>query len=240
MKILITGGYGKLAQAMRHTKTEHELVLAGKTAIDITNEVSIIDCINTVRPDCIIHTAALTKPMIIHEQYPCRSIYTNIVGTAYVAMACQRFGIKLVYISTDYVYPGTNGNYSEEDPVKPFTNYGWSKLGGECAVHMDQNSLIIRLALCNRPFEHEYAFDDMIKNYIYEDKAAQIILNSIHLTGILNVGGPTQSVYDFAKQDNPDIKSRPTEYFKPIPLNTSMNLGKMNEVSRRRQSPTTA
>ena len=143
---------------------------------------------------------------------------------------CIKNNIKLIYISTDYVYPGITGDYKENDSVLPFTNYGWSKLGGECAVQMYSNSLIVRLCLCNYPFEHEFAFDDMIKNYIYEKGAAKIILDLLDEMGIINIGGPTMSVYDFVKQDNPNVKPKHTEYFKEIPLNTSMNLNRLNCV----------
>ena len=49
---------------------------------------------------------------------------------------------RLIYMSTDYVYPGTTGNYKEEDPLLPINDYAWTKLGGECAVQLYNNSLI--------------------------------------------------------------------------------------------------
>lgn len=231
MRILITGGRGKLAQAICSVNQEHTLFQIGKDELDIRNQADIISYLLAIQPECVIHTAAITKPMITHEQNPCNSIDVNIIGTANLAIVCQHYKVKLVYISTDYIYPGTDGNYKETDPVLPFTNYGWSKLGGECAVRMIDNYLIIRLCLCNYPFEHKYAFDDMIKNYIYEKDAARIILQILDQTGIINVGGPSQSVYDFVKIDNPNIKPRHTKYFKEIPLNTSMSLDKLNAIS---------
>lgn len=230
MKILITGGNGKLAKAIYKTNTEHNIILATKEELNIINKKIVLEYIKEKNLDLIIHAAGLTKPMIQHEKKPEPSIETNIIGTCNIAIACSHYKIKMIYISTDYVYPGTKGKYKEKDPVLPFTNYGWSKLGGECAVHMIPNSLIIRLCLCNKPFEHEYAFTDMIKNYIYEDEAAKIILKLLDQTGIINVGGPAKSVYNFVKQDNPNIKRKSTEYFKPIPLNTSMNVNKQGEI----------
>ena len=55
--------------------------------------------------------------------------------------------IKIIYFSTGYVYEGKKGNYSENDAVKPFNNYGLSKLGGECAVMMYKNSLVLRITM---------------------------------------------------------------------------------------------
>jgi len=237
-KILITGGQGKLARAIIATNTKYKIKAPSKDDLNIHNDSLYL--INIFKPDYVIHTAALTKPMLQHEKDPYNSIQTNIIGTCNVVKSCIKNNVKLIYISTDYVYPGITGDYKETDSILPFTNYGWSKLGGECAVQMYANSLIIRLCLCNKPFEHEFAFDDMIKNYIYEEEAAKIILDLLDECGIINIGGPTQSVYNFVKQNNPQIKPKHTEYFKPIPLNTSMNMDKLNEISRRRQSTTTS
>ena len=73
---------------------------------------------------------ALTRPMVLHTENPDLSISTNIIGTSNVVLACMESNVKLVYISTDYVYPGTDGNYKEEDPLLPVNLYAWSKLGG--------------------------------------------------------------------------------------------------------------
>ena len=89
--------------------------------------------------------------------------------------------IKLVYISTDYVYPCTEGNYSENSALFPVNEYAWSKLGGECAVKLYKNSLILRMALCQKPFPHPKALVDIKKSYLYMDKAASIILKLIYL-----------------------------------------------------------
>lgn len=229
--ILITGGKGKLAQSIIKANTKYKIIAPPKDDLNICKNPEYV--IEIVKPDYIIHAAAITKPMIQHEQDPIKSIENNIIGTCNIVRICIKNNIKLIYISTDYVYPGTTGNYKENDPLLPFTNYGWSKLGGECAVQMYPNSLIIRLCLCNTPFEHKYAFDDMIKNYIYEEEASKIILDLLDLRGIINVGGPTMSVYDFIKQNNKNIQPAHTEYFKLIPLNTSMNLDKLNEISRK-------
>ena len=63
----------------------------------------------------------------------------------------QKKNIKLIYFSTNYVYPGKRGNYKEEDPLLPVNNYAWSKLGGEAAVQMYSNSLILRVSMTEKP-----------------------------------------------------------------------------------------
>ena len=58
------------------------------------------------------------------------------MGTANLVSICSELKIKLIYFSTSYVYPGSKGNYREDDAVLPWNIYAWSKLGGECAVQM--------------------------------------------------------------------------------------------------------
>ena len=57
--------------------------------------------------------------MNLHDKDICQSIDKNIIGTANVTKICSEFNIKLIYISTCYVYPGLKGNYSESSPLKP-------------------------------------------------------------------------------------------------------------------------
>ena len=61
--------------------------------------------------------------MIIHEKDISSSIDANIIGTANIVKKCSDKKIKLIYFSTNYVYPGTKGNYSESDPILPINNY---------------------------------------------------------------------------------------------------------------------
>ena len=107
----------------------------------------------------------------IHQKNIEKSIDLNIVGTANVVKVCKKNNIKIIYFSTGYVYEGKKGNYSEKDPVKPFNNYGLSKLGGECAVMMYKNSLILRITMCENPFVHKKAFGDIKTNFIFQEKS---------------------------------------------------------------------
>ena len=93
--------------------------------------------------------------MKIHEKDIIKSIDLNIIGTCNIVKAASKSNIKVIYISTSYVYPGKKIDYSENDPVKPWNNYSWSKLGGECAVQMYSNSLVVRLCMTERPFIHK-------------------------------------------------------------------------------------
>ena len=176
--------------------------------------------------------AGLSRPMKLHEKNINKSIDLNIIGTANVTKACSDQSIKLIYFSTSAVYPGTKGNYKEEDPLLPSNNYSWSKLGGESCVRMYKNSLILRVCMTERPFIHKKAFSDFKTNFIFHDDVAHFIFKLINKKGIINVGGKAQTVYNFAKKYNPKIKKTLTNRFmgKKYPLNPSMNIKKLNKI----------
>ena len=136
--------------------------------------------------------------------------------------------IKLIYLSTGYVYPGTKGNYKENEPVLPWNNYGWSKLGGEASVQMYKNSLIIRANISMSPFVHNKAFSNVKINFLYHYDAAKIIFKLIKKRGIINLGGKSSSIYDFAKKTNPYIKKIYIKKGK-FPPNLTMNLSKLKK-----------
>ena len=238
--ILISGGGGKLAQEIKKCALSFNVIAPSKNEMDIRNISNIEIYLKKYNPKYFIHAAAFTKPMKNHEKFPEVSITTNIVGTANVVMACLNFlGTKLIYISTDYVYPGLRGNYKETDGTSPYSKindgiskYGWSKLGGECSVHYLKNFLIIRACLCDFPFPHQAALHDVKKSMIYTKDAAPKILKIIDQTGIVNLGGKRQSVYDFVKEENP-LMSRISRADIPdvdIAPDTSMDLSKMNQL----------
>ena len=134
--ILISGGQGKFAQAIKKVNSKYKIIAPDKNEMNINNLSSITNFIKKKKVDYFIHAAAFSTPMIDHKKKLEKSILTNIVGTANVTLACIRKKIKLIYISTNFVYPGKQGNYTEKNYLMPFNEYGWSKLGGECALSL--------------------------------------------------------------------------------------------------------
>ena len=179
----------------------------------------------------VIHSAALSRPMKIHENNIFKSITTNIIGTSNLVNECFKKKIKIIYISTNYVYPGIKGNYNEQSNLNPINNYAWSKLGGECAVRMYKNSLILRVCMTERPFIHKFAFSNLKTNFIYHDVVVKILPKLFKYKGIINVGGNIRTVYKFAKKYNPKIKSkRILNKSSLLKLNTSMNINKLKKL----------
>lgn len=230
-KILVSGGMGSFPRCLYEAadKNKYDIILLSRSDMDVTNRKEISDSLERYLPDYFIHSAALTRPMSVHEKFPGKSILNNIIGTSNVTIECMKKNIKLVYISTDHVYEGKNGNYSECDPVNPVNNYAWSKLGGECAVKLYNNSCILRIAMVCKPFPHKFAIVDSKKSSIYIDEAAKICIELIDSQGVYNVGGESMSIYDFAKLENNDTKEiflRDIQGVK-MPKDVSMNLEKM-------------
>ena len=159
-----------------------------------------------IRPQSVLHLAGLSRPMIEHEKNIRKSINLNIIGTVNLVNICSELKIKLIYFSTNYVYPDTKGNYNESDGVLPWNNYAWSKLGGMCAVQIYKNSLILRVCVTEKPFIHKKVFTNVKLNFIFHDELAKILIKIIEKKGTIHVGGPTKTVYNFAKKYNSAVK----------------------------------
>ena len=123
----------------------------------------------------MIHLAGLSRPLDVHEKHIERSIDLNIIGTANITKICKKLNIKLVYFSTNYVYPGKKGNYKETDPLLPVNNYAWSKLGGETSVQLYKNSLILRVCMTEKPFVHNKAFANVKTSFIFHEDVVKIV-----------------------------------------------------------------
>ena len=227
-KIIMTGGSGRFAKEFRKFKSSKNIFFPSKKTLNITNINSIKKYVKKIKPNYLIHCAGLSRPLDIHEKNIEESISRNIIGTCNIVKVCNQEKIKLIYFSTNYVYAGTKGNYSEDDPVLPINNYALSKLGGECAVQMYKNSLILRICMSEKPFIHKKAFNDVETNFMYHEDFAKNLLKLIDKKGIINVGGHKQIVFNFAKKTNPKVKpvSAKKMLGKKFPLKQSMNINK--------------
>jgi len=116
------------------------------------------------------------------------------------------------------------------DALKPWNNYSWSKLGGECAVQMYKNSLVIRLCMTEKPFVHNKAYANVKSNFIYQEDAAKIILKILNKKGIINIGGRSQTIYEFAKKENKKIKKIFSKG--EFPKRTDMSLKKLKSLMK--------
>ena len=229
-KILVTGGDGRFAKTLKRKNKKLNLIFKSKDDLNILKVNSLEKCIKALKPKIILHTAGLSRPMSTHEKNISKSIDLNIIGTCNIVKVCQKYNIKLVYFSTGYVYEGTKGNYKEEDPVKPFNNYGFSKLAGECAVQMYKNSLVLRITMTEKPFAYKKAYTNLKTNFMFHEDLVNYLPKLINKKGIINVGGKPQSVFKFAKKFNKKVKAIKANKFIKLPLNQTMNISLLKKL----------
>ncbi len=233
--IVVTGGSGRFSKILKKVDTNHTIYFPNKNELNILNIKKIKKYFNKVKPNILIHCAGLSRPMKIHDKDLSKSIDLNIIGTANIVKTCSEKNIKLIYLSTAYIYPDKNGNHKESDAILPTNNYAWSKLGGEAAVQMYKNSLILRLSMTEKPFIHKKAFTNVNTNFIYHDEAAEILMKLLKNKGVINVGGKIQSIYNFAKKENSKIKksflNRTNKNL--IPMNSTMNVSKLKKILKK-------
>jgi len=236
-KIIVTGGSGRFGQVLKKHKTKFNIIFPSKLELNILNEKNIQKYFKSKRPNYVIHLAGLSRPMDIHQKNIKKSIDLNIIGTANITKMCEKYNIKLIYFSTNYIYPGIKGNYSEEDPILPVNSYAWSKLGGEASVQLYKNSLILRVCMTEKPFVHKAAFVNVKTSFAYHDEIASFLFKIINRKGIINVGGKSQFVYDFAKKDNKNLKKI---YLKKkskigMPFDSSINISKLKKLLKNKK-----
>ena len=140
---------------------------------------------------------------------------------------CSKFNIKLVHISTDYVYTNSVNNASEDDvPIHGNNWYSYTKLLGDSYVQLNENNLVLRGTHKPNPFPYNKAWIDQIGNFDYVDIMANLIKQLIekNTTGLYNVGTELKSMFILAGDVTPD--------FTPIdaPKNVSMNVNKLKNV----------
>tara|TARA_Y100001935_G_C17156892_1_gene433259 strand:+ start:112 stop:813 length:702 start_codon:yes stop_codon:yes gene_type:complete len=230
-KIIVTGSDGRFAQELKKIKSKYNFIFRNKRQLNILSIKSIKKNFLKLKPDCVLHLAGLSRPMSIHDYQISKSIDLNIIGTSNLVKVCNEYKKKIIFFSTSYVYPGIKGNYKETDPLLPWNNYGWSKLGAESAVQMYKNSLIIRACMTEKPFTHKFAFSNVKSNFIFHDEFAKMFLKIIKYKGVINIGGKSQSIYKFVKKQTKGIKAKKSKG--ELPLNIDMNLNKLRKLIKK-------
>ncbi|HUU68254.1 MAG TPA: dTDP-4-dehydrorhamnose reductase [Planctomycetota bacterium] len=148
--ILVVGGRGMLGTDLVSLLRSDAAVNAASAdigEIDITDAGSIGRCLDSVRPDAIINCAAFTNVDACETQEQAAHA-VNALGPELLAKACAPRGIRLLHVSTDYVFDGTKAEpYLPDDPPNPSSAYGRTKLAGEQAVAANcPDHLIVRTA----------------------------------------------------------------------------------------------
>ena len=228
-KMLITGVSGllgnNLAYYFRKKFNVLGLYLLHQVAIegiqiqkaDLLSEISFKNIVRNFNPDIIIHCASLTNVDFCEMNHELTD-RINIMGTSLVVESVKETHTKLIYISSDSVYDGGKGNFSEKNPVNPQNYYGLSKYKGELEVLKKSESLILRTNIFGWNIQEKYSiaewilhelsnkkqikgFSDAFFSSIYTFDLAKILDIAIDqdLTGLFNCGSSTSlSKYQFA------------------------------------------
>ncbi len=148
-KILLTGANGLLGQKLVGLLTQTSGIELTATArndnrlpytngytyhsLDITDRQQVLSLVDTIRPDVVIHTAAMTDVDTCElDKEACWQQNVHAVG--YLADACRLAGAFLLHVSTDFIFDGAAGPYDEEAEGNPISFYGWSKYAAEKVV----------------------------------------------------------------------------------------------------------
>ncbi len=176
MKILATGLTGLIGSRVQELLTVHSFAnISRSTGVDITNKDQVEAAVVNSDAPVILHLAAYTNvkeaelQKDLGEQSDAWKI--NVIGTENVAMACQRTGKKLIYISTDLVFDGENtpeGGYTEDDKENPLNWYAKTKFEGELLVRdLGTPWVVLRPAY---PYRAKYEKNDFVRLFIQKLK----------------------------------------------------------------------
>ncbi|OHB60998.1 MAG: hypothetical protein A2167_01130 [Planctomycetes bacterium RBG_13_46_10] len=231
-RIIFTGGSGLLGSEFK--KIRPDIDYPSSKEFDVTDYNQMKKYVQSHGCDLLIHAAAFTSPPMIDKD-PLRAVEVNIAGTSNVVKLCMEFGIRLIYISTDYVFKGDKGNYAEDDPVFPVNKYAWSKMGGECAVRMYDKSLIIRTTFGPNIFPYQKAFVDQWTSRESVSVIAKKIIKVIdkNITGVIHIGGKRKTVFEYAisldqTKKIGELSIKDVSF--SVPTDTSLNCDKYEET----------
>ena len=166
-RVLITGGNGLLGRSIIScNENRFELLVTGKrkflsngndnrySPLDILDSNQCDKVFSKFKPDYVIHAAAMTHVDKCEEDPDtCNSV--NVDGTNNILKACQKYGSHLIFISTDFIFDGNHGSYSENSKPNPISIYGMSKWNAEKLIRASTiDSSIVRTSLVMGYFEN--------------------------------------------------------------------------------------
>ena len=213
MRILLTGGSGRLG---RELQTElpalgAEVLAPPRAELDLALAETIETALDHYEPDVVVHAAAYTDVAGAEtERETCWT--SNVGGTRNIFLALARRKVKLVHISTDYVFWGDKGSYTEEDTPGPVRNYyALSKLAAEEVARARPATLVIRTSFRPREWPYPMAFEDVYTSQDYVDVIAPEVALAVRYASyiphpILHIATERKSVYELARRRSPNVQ----------------------------------
>jgi len=133
MKICVTGN-GNIGSRLIQMGCE-------PISLNLLNEESVREAVRDSKADCIIHAAGITSPEAC-EKEPELARLTNFRGTIYLCEAAEEIRAKVLYLSSDYVFDGLRGDYSEDEEPSPINEYGRTKLAAEGVFQLYEGKIL--------------------------------------------------------------------------------------------------
>jgi dTDP-4-dehydrorhamnose reductase len=236
-RILITGGSGRLGSAIQRVCREAEIPCYAPSSTEL--DVLVQDFrdwwsreICDFTPTVMIHCAGFANALKAESaRAACWSL--NVEGTRNMVRGFR--GMRFVYISTDYVFDGEEGNYSESDTPNPVNFYGASKLAGEMIVSEHENTLILRAPFrADPPWRFPKAFTDQWTSCRFASEVAPDVVAAAlsNETDILHIGGPRRSIHELAETATPGMLKIKRADFQGlrIPRDTSLDSTKWHSL----------
>jgi len=228
MKVLVLGDGLLGSEIIKQTNWDY--ISRKKDGFDITK-----DEFNFYGYDVIVNCVAFTNTYSNDKE---SNWNVNYKAVADLVGYCNNHNIKLVHISTDYVYTNSVSNASEEDiPIHGNNWYSYTKLLADAYIELkSQDYLILRESHKPNPFPYDNAWINLIGNFDYVNKIAEIIINLIKLeeNGIINVGTDLKTIYDLAIETNKNVKA--TLKPKQAPEDVSLDLTKLKNILNERSN----
>ena len=214
--MLVTGGSGRLGRELQTElpRLGAEAFFPARAELDVTRPATILAAVKRYQPDVVVHAAAYTDVTGAETQKElCWKV--NVEGTRNVVRSTILAGstAKLVHISTDYVFWGDKGGYTEVDPVGPVRNhYALSKLVAEEVARVYEDALVIRTSFRPREWPYPMAFTDVYTGQDYVDviapEVALAVYNSRKIPHeILHIVTERKSVYELARRRSSAVRS---------------------------------
>lgn len=235
--VLLTGASGTLGAAIKNSDLFGSLLLPSHEELDITNYEKVQKYLFNNDFDILIHCAALARMQVCEENkklaYSVNDKGTkNLVDVVLLKEENENKKIRFIHISTDGVYAGTGGNYSEESEANPYNVYGESKLAGEFHVRALEKYCIIRTSFfdpSNIRFKDSATDAYSSKMPIGELVSGIRFLMDNEYIGIINVGREKRSDFEHYSEFKSDLKKTSFKKIQnyasfPLAKDASMNI----------------
>ena len=196
MKIFVTGGSGHLGKVLvNYLQKDHKVFAPSSKECNILNTYDLLKTIKYFQPDIVIHLAAFVDTFGCEER-KIDALDTNVLGTLNMVEACMYLNCKFIYISSEYVFGGSKGNYTADDRLDPINVYGKTKAAAEYIVSVLPNYQIIRAPFIRQVYPK--VFTDQYCSRYFLDEVVEKISNNIlnNPDKLVHIASERMSLYD--------------------------------------------